>query len=158
MRKGLLYIAALGMAVALTGCGKMEELKSQDQQTESAIKEEEITGEAVSFLTGLPISEEVVNSRPLAVMLNNIKAGCPQSGIADAAIVYEAPVEGRITRLMAIYDDYRNLEKVGSIRSSRDYFVYFALVIKLGAVGHEELSALPKGRVLVRMAEKLHLL
>ena len=81
MRKGLLYIAALGMAVALAGCGKMEELKSQDQQTESAIKEEELTGEAVSFLTGLPVSEEVVNSRPLAVMLNNIKAGCPQSGI-----------------------------------------------------------------------------
>lgn len=128
MRKGLLYIAVLGMAVTLAGCGKMEELKSQDQQTDSVTaEEEEITGEAVSFLTGLPISAEVVNSRPLAVMLNNIKAGCPQSGIADAAIVYEAPVEGRITRLMAIYDDYRNLEKVGSIRSSRDYFVYFAM-------------------------------
>ena len=84
-------------------------------------------GGSVSYLTGLPISEELSNSRPLAVMLNNIKAGCPQSGIADAAIVYEAPVEGRITRLMALYDDYRNLEKVGSIRSSRDYFVYFAM-------------------------------
>ena len=128
MRKGLLYIVALGIAVALAGCGKMEEALSQSQQTDSVTKEEEeITGEAVSFLTGLPISEEVANSRPLAVMLNNIKAGCPQSGIADAAIVYEAPVEGRITRLMALYDDFRDLEKVGSIRSSRDYFVYFAM-------------------------------
>ena len=127
MRKGLLYIAILGLTVALAGCGKQEELQPHGQQTDFTAEEEEITGEAVSFLTGLPISDEVQNSRPLAVMLNNKEEGCPQSGIADAAIVYEAPVEGRITRLMALYDDYRNLEKVGSIRSSRDYFVYFAL-------------------------------
>ena len=128
MRKGILYVAVLGMAVALAGCGKREELPQQIQQPDSTIiDEEEITGGAVSYLTGLPVSEEVKNSRPLAVMLNNIKAGCPQSGIADAAIVYEAPVEGRITRLMALYDDYRNLEKVGSIRSCRDYFVYLAM-------------------------------
>ena len=128
MRKGLLYIAVLGLAVALAGCGKKEELPSETQQSESAtIDEKENTGESVSYLTGLPISEEVKNSRPLAVMLNNKEEGCPQSGIADAAIVYEAPVEGRITRLMALYDDYRNLEKVGSIRSSRDYFVYCAM-------------------------------
>ena len=128
MRKGILYVAVLGMAVALAGCGKRGELSAQTQQTDSTtIDKEEITGEAVSYLTGLPISEEVKNSRPLAVMLNNIKAGCPQSGIADAAIVYEAPVEGRITRLMALFDDYRNLEKVGSIRSCRDYFLYLAM-------------------------------
>lgn len=36
--------------------------------------------------------------------------------------------------------------------------VYFALVIKLGAVTREELTGLPKGRILVRVAEKLHLL
>ena len=128
MRKGLLYIAALGLSVSVIGCGG----KEQPQETPSSVAEsvqteEKIESEAVSYLTGLPISEEIQNNRPLAVMLNNIKAGCPQSGIADAAIVYEAPVEGRITRLMAIYDDYRNLEKVGSIRSSCDYFVYFAL-------------------------------
>ena len=129
MRKGLLYITVLGMALAMAGCGGKlkEQQQGQQEQTVSEKEEEVVSGEAVSYLTGLPISEELVNSRPLAVMLNNIKAGCPQSGIADAAIVYEAPVEGRITRLMALFDDYRNLEKVGSIRSSRDYFVYFAL-------------------------------
>ena len=36
--------------------------------------------------------------------------------------------------------------------------VYFALVIKLGALNGEELKALPKGRTLVRIAEKIHLL
>lgn len=35
--------------------------------------------------------------------------------------------------------------------------VYFILVIKLGAVSKKELGAIPKGRVLVRIAQKLHL-
>ena len=137
MKKRLLYIAVFGMLAALAGCGpkeKMQEIQnSSTEKTENVtefqntevIQEAEQT--ATSYLTGLPMDKELEMSRPLAVMLNNSEAGCPQSGIADAAIVYEAPVEGRITRLMAIYDDYRNLEKVGSIRSSRDYFVYYAL-------------------------------
>ena len=36
--------------------------------------------------------------------------------------------------------------------------VYFALVIRLGALNREELKALPKGRILVKAAEKVHLL
>ena len=102
MRKGLLYITVLGMAIAMAGCGGKLKEQQQGQQQESVVEKEEevLTGESVSYLTGLPISEEVQNSRPLAVMLNNKEEGCPQSGIADAAIVYEAPVEGRITRLM----------------------------------------------------------
>lgn len=36
--------------------------------------------------------------------------------------------------------------------------VYFAMVIKFGALNGEELKALPKGRTLVRIAEKIHLL
>lgn len=36
--------------------------------------------------------------------------------------------------------------------------VYFALVIKFGAVNREELASMPKGRVLVKTAQKLHLL
>ena len=140
MRKGLLYIVALSMIAVLAGCGSKTETENAKNDSignkvqEEASVETEVTEEQVeqedtvrSYLTGLPISKELEYSRPLAVMLNNIEAGCPQSGIADAAIVYEAPVEGRITRLMGIYDDYRNLEKIGSIRSSRDYFVYFAL-------------------------------
>ena len=36
--------------------------------------------------------------------------------------------------------------------------VYFALVIKFGAINKEELTAMPKGRTLVTLAQKLHLL
>ena len=40
--------------------------------------------------------------RPVAVMVSNIKAFLPQYGIDDADIIYELPVEGGITRLMAV--------------------------------------------------------
>lgn len=35
--------------------------------------------------------------------------------------------------------------------------IYFILVIKLGAISKKELVAIPKGRILVKIAEKLHL-
>lgn len=80
-----------------------------------------------SYLTGKPMRADDRTKRPLAVMLNNIKAGCPQAGISSAAVVYEAPVEGRITRLMGIFETYDSIpDRIGSIRSSRDYYVYLA--------------------------------
>ena len=66
-----------------------------------------------SYLTGLDVPESEGRVRPVAVMLNNIKQGCPQSGIANAGVVYEAPVEGDITRLMGIFEDYKDLERIG---------------------------------------------
>ena len=116
----------LTAALSLAACGPENNRKPQEESQEAEIQEEE-GREQVSFLTGLPVSKSVQNSRPLAVMFNNIEAGTPQAGIGEAAIVYEAPLEGRITRLMGIFEDYSDLEKIGSIRSSRDYFVYFAL-------------------------------
>jgi hypothetical protein len=59
-------------------------------------------------------------------MINNIEAALPQSGITNAAVVYEAPVEGGITRLMGIFEDYQDVERIGSVRSCREYYVYFA--------------------------------
>ena len=46
-----------------------------------------------SYLTGLDVPESEGRVRPVAVMLNNIKQGCPQSGIANAGVVYEAPLK-----------------------------------------------------------------
>ena len=59
-------------------------------------------------------------------MLNNIQDALPQSGIANAEVVYEAPVEGGITRLMGIFEDYQDVQRIGSVRSCRNYYVYFA--------------------------------
>jgi len=79
----------------------------------------------VSILTGLPINEDYINRRPLAVIVNNIHVALPQSGITSADIIYEVLSEGDITRLIAIYQSYIP-EKIGPVRSARDYFVDFA--------------------------------
>ena len=95
-----------------------------------------VDGKMQSYLTGEWKDVNVVQRRNMAVMIpnNNLKvpgtsaySTVPQHGISNASIIYEAPVEGRITRLMAIFEDYDDLERIGPIRSSRDYYVYEAM-------------------------------
>ncbi len=129
MHKKLLGALSLSCALMLAACAPQTNTPEQsieEEASQDATEAEEETT-TVSTLTGLPVTEEIRNQRPLAVMLSNIKEGCPQSGIGEAAVIYEAPVEGRITRLMGIFEDYEKVEQIGSIRSSRDYFVFYAL-------------------------------
>ena len=66
-------------------------------------------------------------SRPYAVMINNIGTARPlQSGLQDAYIIYEMIVEGGLTRYMALFMD-QNIDRIGSIRSSRHYYLDYAL-------------------------------
>lgn len=79
-------------------------------------------------LTGLDtISEKAEGKRPVAIMINNIKASLPQYGIYGADIMFECPVEGGITRMMAIYGDYTKVPNVCSVRSCRYYYPIFAM-------------------------------
>ena len=64
--------------------------------------------------------------RPIAVMIDNVGNARPQAGLNDAYIVYEITVEGKQTRLMALFKG-KNIEKIGPIRSSRHYFLDYAL-------------------------------
>ena len=66
------------------------------------------------------------DSRPIAVMIDNHIDAMPQAGVLEADIVYEIIVEGGETRLMLILQD-KDLEKIGPIRSSRHYFLDYAL-------------------------------
>ena len=84
-------------------------------------------GQMRSFLSGLPVDEKIGNRRPVAIMLNNLKAAQPMSGVSYADVVYEYVVEGAITRLMGVFENYDGLDKIGSVRSCREYFVYTAL-------------------------------
>ena len=66
------------------------------------------------------------SSRPIAVMIDNHIDAMPQAGLLEADIVYEIIVEGGETRLMLILQD-KDLEKIGPVRSSRHYFLDYAL-------------------------------
>ena len=68
----------------------------------------------------------VGNDRPIAVMIDNHKEALPHSGLSDAYMVYEIIVEGGESRLMALFKGV-NIEKIGPVRSSRHYFLDYAL-------------------------------
>lgn len=77
-----------------------------------------------SQLTGLGVRTEAeVAPAVIAVMVDNHPEAMPISGLNEAAIIYEAPVEGAFTRFMAIYPAMATAEKVGPVRSVRPYYL-----------------------------------
>lgn len=79
-----------------------------------------------SYLTGEMVDSAFGNRRPVAVMMSNDKEALPQYGINRAGVVYEAPAEGGMNRYMAILENYDDLDRIGSVRSCRTYYTYFA--------------------------------
>lgn len=101
--------------------------QANEKKTKSKIEKTQVNeNSTASVLTGLPVSEEERNARPFAVMIENTKEACPQNGINKAGIIYECPVEGTITRMMAIFQNMGTDEVIGNVRSCRPYYVYFA--------------------------------
>jgi hypothetical protein len=66
--------------------------------------------------------ELLKSQRPIAVLIDNEVSARIQTGISQADLVYEAPVEGGITRIMGIYWSNK-VNTVGPIRSARNYFI-----------------------------------
>ena len=115
----------------LFGCGKEELTEVSELSTEPVVPST-TAAEApkktdFNRLTGLDdLSKAGKGKRPVAVMINNIRASLPQYGIFDADLMFECLVEGGITRMMAVYADQTKIPKVMSVRSCRYYFPIFA--------------------------------
>ncbi len=77
-------------------------------------------------LDGVLVKPEDAELLPWAVMVEMHPDARPLSGIAKANLVFEAPVEGGITRLMVVYDATTTVASVGPVRSARPYFVEWA--------------------------------
>lgn len=73
------------------------------------------------------IDKSLEDQRPISVMYNNIQAALPQANISKADLIYECNVEGNLTRLMCLFKDWKSIDKIGPVRSCRDYYVYWAL-------------------------------
>lgn len=146
MKRVRVFAMLLLTSFVLFGCGKGQETvadnpvdveeKETNNKEETSDKPSAVTvkkergkkdGMVESYLTGEYVSEEIGNRRPIAIMVNNIQVACPQSGISRYGVMYEAPVEGALTRLMPVIEDYDGLDRIGSVRSSRDYFIYYML-------------------------------
>ena len=78
-----------------------------------------------SQLSGIGVEDQADVAPPVVgVMIDNHPDAYPQLGLSQAPVVYEVPVEGGMTRFMAIYPGRNFLvEKVGPVRSARPYFL-----------------------------------
>lgn len=74
----------------------------------------------------LTIFDESSSERPIAFMIDNAIGDGKHAGLQDSYINYEIIVEGGLTRIMAIYKN-KNVSLIGPIRSSRHYFLDYAL-------------------------------
>lgn len=141
MKKKLAAMMILVLTVSMisAGCGKEKEdpdvvdwtvppVETEEEPEPEEPEEPEVSheGEAQSFLTGEWLPEEEVKNRPLAIMFGNTTDALPQYGIGEADVLYECLVEGGLTRLMGIYDNYNDGKKYGSVRSCRLYYAHIA--------------------------------
>lgn len=137
--KRRLLCLTLVMVMVLTACGSPADPAPSESPTPTAAPTTEPTAEPtpeptavpdekVNPLTGLPIAGEGTRSqRPVAIMLNNLKKALPQQGNSQADILYECLAEGGITRLLGVYQSMEGVGEVGSVRSSRPYYLELAL-------------------------------
>ena len=145
------FKAALVAGLAVTmlfGCGKssdeavvglsiekLEDVQDVTPAATEASSEEEVIDEDAppaegmvrSYFTNQWVDEEVNNTRPIAVMYPINKEAQPQYGLSNVAVFYEIMEEGSMSRQMGILENWQDLERIGNIRSIRDYFVYAAL-------------------------------
>lgn len=125
MKKIIMMLLVLCTVFAVSSCGEKTETAKKvaaEQKTEQkAGSEKEILPE--------PFYEKMqTNTRPFGVMIDNDDNNArPQRGLESAYLVYEMVVEGKATRFFALFKDITEMEKIGPIRSSRHYFLDYAL-------------------------------
>jgi len=148
MRKGLaLCLAMAVLAASVSGCGaKTSEHEVQpvvvettlpepfagdgDGNEEQPAEERPGTGEEPAE-PAVPADDDYslpfTGVRPVAVMIDNQGSKVlPQGGLDRAQIVYEAIVEGGLTRLMPVFWGTEP-EMIGPVRSARHYFLDFSM-------------------------------
>jgi len=74
-------------------------------------------------LDGVPLEAASPEAGYFAVSVENMVEARPLSGLSAASLVIEAPVEGGITRFLAVYPAGAAVGKIGPVRSARPYLV-----------------------------------
>lgn len=130
-RVGFVGIGVLALLLA-AGCGSGPAKKAIAAKHPKAVPVASPTPPhraATCPLSGQPAPGGQVPPRPaLAVKIGNDEPALPQSGLDYADVVFEEPIEGGITRLVAVFQ-CRQAPQVGPIRSTR--FVDSEVVARL---------------------------
>ena len=122
-----------------------------DNNSVTVYEKEEIIPEIKKtprYLDGVMVNEENDNSYLFAAMIENHFESRPQSGLEEALLVFEVPVEGGITRFLAFFDQSLDIKEIGPIRSARPYFLdwtkeFDALYLHVGG-SKDALESIPK--------------
>ena len=120
-RKSLIAMLLTFLCLFLSGCfgNSSDSPNNEDSTTQYSCAN-------INPLTGLEISADKVNLRPVCVMTNNMKKAQPLHGITDCDVMFEILIEGGITRIMQVFKDIQAIPTIGTIRSSRPYFINLA--------------------------------
>lgn len=111
----------VSMIFVLSSCSNNEIEETTTKKTTTTVPTTTAYKYAINSLTGVrDLDWDMVNKRPVAIMINNISlAQDVQTAVGDADMVFETLVEGGITRLMAVYSDISKIGQIGTCRSSR---------------------------------------
>lgn len=100
----------------------LQEVKTKvELQVKEVISSESELG--ARKLDGVILEDHQVDKYPVGIMIENLITVRPQSGLSQASVVYEALVEGGITRFLAVYGGGNDAEEIGPVRSARPYYV-----------------------------------
>ena len=105
---------------------KEEPQNQQDLPPAETPMEDPCPGCKARLFDGVVDAPQSEKSRPYAVMIDNYPAARPPFGLSKASLVYEAPVEGGITRYLAFFLPESAPAKIGPVRSARQYYVDIA--------------------------------
>lgn len=119
-------IIILLILILLIGLGLF--FLTNEKENSSQIKKKIVTNKKTPPRVEEKINIVDINStkRPIAIMIDNNVGNNNHIGLQDAYITYEVSVEGGLTRIMALFKD-REIEEIGPVRSSRHYFLDYAL-------------------------------
>lgn len=138
--------------VVLAGWGLYYFIGNLWPKAEEVVREEAEEPQIRRLIDGVFVAEGTAEAFPLAVILENSRDAWPISGVAAANLVWEAPMEASIPRLLAIYADGRQIDEIGPVRSARPYFTdwaeeFGALYAHVGG-SPEALSLIPSRNVI----------
>ncbi|MBM3706135.1 MAG: DUF3048 domain-containing protein [Actinobacteria bacterium] len=102
------------------------ETENQDvSQSESDTAAVDTISDNINLFSGLELTDQVLDSRPIAIMVQNNPKARPHSGLIYADIVFELVAEGGITRFIAVFSTF-DADIIGPVRSGRIYFAEIA--------------------------------
>lgn len=99
---------------------------STDQEGQESLPTVPVEPKFRRAIDGAPREASGEFLRHYAVMIDNLDEARPQSGMSQASLVIEAPVEGGVTRFLAVFPEDAAVAKIGPVRSARPYYLDWA--------------------------------